>query len=58
MRLKNALAAKGYDLNYSWGIQKHGQAMLRTVFPEMMRWLWRDQAVSDDPNNFAERSVR
>jgi enterochelin esterase-like enzyme len=56
VRLKNALAAKGYELNYSWGIQKHGQAMLRTVFPEMMRWLWRDQAVSDDPANVVERA--
>ena len=56
VRLKNALAAKGYEVNCSWGIQKHGQAMLRTVFPEMMRWLWRDQAVSDDPDNAVERS--
>jgi enterochelin esterase-like enzyme len=42
LRLQKALEEKGYDLNYSWGIQRHGQKMLRTVMPEMMRWLWRD----------------
>jgi enterochelin esterase-like enzyme len=56
LRLKNALEAKGYDLNYTWGIQKHGQSMLRTVFPDMMRWLWRDHAVSGDPNDAVERA--
>ena len=52
------LAEKGYDLNYTWGIQKHGQKMLRTVFPEMMRWLWRDHGVSADPNDMVERSFQ
>jgi enterochelin esterase-like enzyme len=56
LRLQKALTAKGYDINYSWGMQKHGQRMLRTVFPEMMRWLWRDHAVSSDPYNEVERS--
>jgi hypothetical protein len=55
-RMKDALLEKGYDLNYSWGIQSHGQSMLRAVFPDMMRWLWRDQPVSTDPKNMTERS--
>ncbi len=54
--MEQALTAKGYDLNYVWGIQKHGQKMLRTVFPDMLRWLWRDQPVSTDPNDMVERS--
>jgi enterochelin esterase family protein len=58
IRLSQALTAKGYDVNYSWGIQKHGQAMLRTVFPEMMRWLWRDHAVSSNPDDAVERSLK
>ena len=37
IRMKDALAAKGYHLSYSWGIQRHGQKMLRTAMPEMMR---------------------
>jgi enterochelin esterase family protein len=57
VRMQQALTEKGYDLNYSWGIQSHGQAMLRTVFPEMMRWLWRDHGVSTDPRNMVERSL-
>jgi enterochelin esterase-like enzyme len=56
VRMQQALTEKGYDLNYSWGIQRHGQKMLRTVFPEMMRWLWRDQPVSTDPHDMVERS--
>ena len=57
VRMQQALAEKGYDLNYSWGIQRHGQKMLQTVFPEMMRWLWRDHSVSTDPRDAVERSV-
>ena len=43
-------------MNYSWGIQSHGQKMLQTVLPEMMRWLWRDHGVSTDVNDMVERS--
>ncbi|MBZ5635689.1 MAG: esterase family protein [Acidobacteriia bacterium] len=56
VRMQQALTEKGYDLNYSWGIQRHGQKMLQTVFPEMMRWLWRDHGVSTDPHDTVERS--
>ena len=56
VRLMQALTEKGYEVNYSWGIQRHGQKMLQTVFPEMMRWLWRDHAVSTDVNDAVERS--
>jgi len=56
VRLQQALTEKGYDVNYSWGIQRHGQKMLRTVLPEMLRWLWRDHGVSTDPNDMVERS--
>jgi enterochelin esterase family protein len=37
VRMQRALTEKGYDVNYSWGIQRHGQKMLQTVFPEMLR---------------------
>ncbi|MBV9678922.1 MAG: hypothetical protein JO185_21475, partial [Acidobacteriaceae bacterium] len=57
VRMQQALTEKGYDVNYSWGIQQHGQKMLQTVFPEMMRWLWRDHGVSTDPRDTAERSL-
>jgi enterochelin esterase-like enzyme len=57
VRLEQALSEKGYDVNYSWGIQSHGQKMLQTVLPEMMRWLWRDHAVSTDVHDMVERSL-
>jgi len=56
VRMQQALTEKGYDVNYSWGIQRHGQKMLQTVLPEMMRWLWRDHGVSTDVNDMVERS--
>lgn len=58
VRLMRALTAKGYDVNYSWGMNNHGQSMGGAIFPEMMRWLWRDQPVSTDPNDMVERALR
>ena len=56
VRLMKALTEKGYDLNYTWGIGRHGQKQGGAILPEMMRWLWRDHAVSTDPNDAVERS--
>ena len=53
-----ALTEKGYDVNYSWGMNRHGQKMGGAILPEMMRWLWRDQPVSVDPKDMTERSFR
>src|SRR5271154_1595630 len=56
VRMMQALSAKGYDLNYAWGLNKHGQKMGGAIFPDMMRWLWRDHDFSTDPQNSVERS--
>ena len=56
VRLMQALTEKGYDVNYTWGMNRHGQKMGGAILPEMMRWLWRDQPVSDDPQDTVERS--
>lgn len=58
VRLMKALSAKGYDVNYSWGIGRHGQKQGGMMMPEMMRWLWRDHPVSTDVDNMEERSFR
>ena len=58
VRLMKALTAKGYDVNYAWGIGRHGQKQGGAIMPEMMRWLWRDQPVSVDPRDMLERSFR
>ena len=58
VRLMKALTAKGYDVNYSWGMNEHGQRFGGAILPEMMRWLWRDGPVSTDPHDAAERAHR
>jgi enterochelin esterase family protein len=58
VRMKDALTEKGYDVNYTWGMNKHGQKFGGAILPEMMRWLWRDGPVSTDPDDAAERDFR
>lgn len=58
VRLMQALTDKGYDVNYAWGVNKHGQKMGGAIFPSVMRWLWRDQPVSVDPKDMTERAFR
>jgi len=58
VRLMKALTAKGYDVNYSWGMNLHGQKFGGAILPDMMRWLWRDGPVSTDPKDMVERGFR
>lgn len=58
VRLMKALTQKGYDVNYSWSMNLHGQKYGGMIMPEMMRWLWRDGVVSTDVNDWVERSFR
>ncbi len=55
VRLVQALTEKGYDINYAWGIGLHSQKHGGAMFPEMLRWLWRDHPVSTDPRDSIER---
>lgn len=56
VRMMQALTAKGYDVDFAWGMNKHGQKMGGAILPEMMRWLWRDHEFSSDPKDTVERS--
>jgi enterochelin esterase-like enzyme len=58
VRLMKALTAKGYDVNYAWGMNLHGQKFGGAIMPDMMRWLWRDGPVSTDPDEMVERGFR
>lgn len=58
VRLMKALTQKGYDVNYTWGINGHGQKYGGAILPDMMRWLWRDGPVSTDPHDKVERAFR
>jgi hypothetical protein len=53
-----ALTQKGYDVNYAWGVNGHGQKFGGAILPAMLRWLWRDAPVSTDPNDLTERALR
>jgi enterochelin esterase family protein len=43
-----ALTAKGYDVNYVWGIGTHSNKQGGAMLPEMLRWLWRDYPRPED----------
>jgi enterochelin esterase-like enzyme len=58
VRLMKALTQKGYDVNYTWGMNLHGQKFGGAIMPDMMRWLWRDGPVSTDPGDMVERAFR
>jgi gluconolactonase len=40
--MERALAFAGYDVTHVWGAGGHSGAQGTSVFPEAMRWLWRD----------------
>lgn len=58
VRMAEALTEKGYDLNYTWGIGPHGSKHGGAILPGIMRWMWRDQPVSTDPEDAVERDYR
>jgi enterochelin esterase-like enzyme len=40
--IERSLAWAGYDVNHAWGEGGHNQKHASQIFPEVMRWLWRD----------------
>jgi enterochelin esterase-like enzyme len=56
VRLAQALTERGYDVAYQWGMGRHSQKHGGAILPDMLRWLWRDHAVSTDPSDKVERS--
>lgn len=40
--MERALTFAGYDVNHVWGSGGHNGQQGTSVFPEAMRWLWRD----------------
>jgi enterochelin esterase family protein len=58
VRLMKAFTDKGYEVNYAWGMNRHGQKMGGAILPEMMRWLWRDHPISVEPQDMVERSFQ
>jgi enterochelin esterase-like enzyme len=44
--MERSLSWAGYDVNHAWGEGGHNQKHASQVFPEAMRWLWRDWQTS------------
>ncbi|HEV8069668.1 MAG TPA: SMP-30/gluconolactonase/LRE family protein [Planctomycetaceae bacterium] len=40
--MERALRFAGYEVNHAWGEGGHNDRHAREVFPEAMRWLWKD----------------
>jgi sugar lactone lactonase YvrE len=40
--MERALQFAGYDVNHAWGEGAHDSKQATQVFPEALRWLWRD----------------
>jgi len=55
VQMVKALTEKGYDINYVFGLNTHGQRMGGPMLPEMLRWLWRDHDMNTDVNDMVGR---
>lgn len=40
--MESALSFAGYEVNHSWGEGGHNNAQGTAIFPQVMRWLWKD----------------
>jgi sugar lactone lactonase YvrE len=40
--MEESLSFAGYDVNHSWGLLGHEGSHANSIFPDVMRWLWRD----------------
>lgn len=52
--MNRALEFAGYDVNHIWGAGTHNGNQSAAIFPEVMRWLWRDwpaPIVAQPPGN-------
>jgi gluconolactonase len=38
----SALTYAGYDVNHQWGEGAHNSQHAKAIFPDVLRWLWRD----------------
>ena len=46
--LERALTWAGYDVNHTWGEGGHNQKHATQIFPDVLRWLWRDYATAKE----------
>jgi gluconolactonase len=46
----SALEFSGYDVRYEWGDGEHNSRHAAAIFPDVVRWLWRDWPAPITPN--------
>ena len=46
----SALEFSGYDVRYEWGDGEHNSRHAAAIFPDVVRWLWRDWPAPIKPN--------
>ena len=56
-KMVEALTEKKYDVNFTWGIGTHSNKQGGAIMPDMLRWLWRDYARPDDPQDDSNRKL-
>ena len=54
--MERALVFAGYDVNHAWGKGGHDGNQAPQVFPDALRWLWRDYPKAIQANPKANRS--
>jgi sugar lactone lactonase YvrE len=42
LNMESALTFSGYDVAHAWGVHGHDGKPGAVIFPDVMRWLWRD----------------
>ncbi len=42
LNMESALTFAGYDVAHAWGVHGHDGRPGQIIFPDVMRWLWRD----------------
>ena len=42
LNMESALTFSGYDVAHAWGVHGHDGRPGQVIFPDVMRWLWRD----------------
>jgi sugar lactone lactonase YvrE len=40
--MERALVFAGYEVNHVWGVGSHSSKQATVIFPDAMRWLWKD----------------
>lgn len=46
--MERSLTWAGYDVNHTWGNGGHNQKQATAIFPDVLRWLWRDYSTAKE----------